>query len=183
MAKQKRSQKVVTSVIIGLMACIVIALASLMVMFALPTESNYASSQATAQVLEQLQPIPPPFIRVNQECRDGALHCFWIVPDIIADADDLTGDMYRQSDTLIIKVNGDIRQDLSPTLFGAHLYVDLDLSRFGAGLHLIEVQISDEDGRIYQHAWADRSAEGTVDAPPTLAVPPTYATTIPDESD
>ncbi|MEO1290052.1 MAG: hypothetical protein AAFV93_20045, partial [Chloroflexota bacterium] len=167
----------------GIMACVVIAMGSLLVMFALPTESNYATSQATAQYLEQNTIVSPAFIRVNQDCRDGAEHCFWIVPEIIADADDLYGDMYRQSETLVIMIDGDITQALSPVLFGANLYVDLELNRFGAGLHLIEVQISDEDGRIYRHMWAERSETGVIEAPATLAVPPTYATAIPDEND
>lgn len=176
MTKRKRSEKFATYLVTGVFACILIALGSLLITMTLPAQANYdTQSLATAQHLEQHPAQVPAFIRVNENCESETLQCFWIVPY------DINGQSINPQDyqSLTIRINGHIQTDSLPTLIDSALYVDLDLAEFGSGLHLIDINIQDNNGLIHQHTWSVRIDVGETAPPPTLAVPPTYSTAIP----
>lgn len=180
MQKQKRSQKIVTYIISGIFTCILIALGSLLLAIVLPSQADYdAESQATAQYLEQYPAFSPAFIRVNDTCDSVDEHCFWILPDTIIGQVDNPSAMSQRGMSLILRINGRVQPNFRPILIDSSLYGALNLAEFGSGLHLIDIQIEDKDGRIHQHTWSARIDVGEVAPPPTLAVPPTYSTAIP----
>jgi|GEM_PF-6926402 len=180
MKKQKRSQKFVTYIVIGIFTCLLIAIASLLIAMVLPSESSYReTSQATAQFLEQYPAAQPSFIRVDENCNERSEHCFWIMADLLPGSTD-ANHVVRVARSLVVTIDGQFQADYRPVQVESYLYGDVALEAFGSGLHLIEVQIQDEDGRIYTHAWTVRTEDGDVSAPPTLAVPPTYSTAVPD---
>lgn len=169
MKKQKRSQIFLTYIIIGILTCILIGIGSLLLIVALPSESDYDKlSEATAQFLEQYPAQAPDFIRINEDCLDGVDYCFRVIRE------DTT------ENQIILKIDGQIQDDFRPIPMNTGLYGALNLENFTSGLHLIEIQIQDNDGHIVQHSWTIRIESENVSAPPTLAVPPTYVTAIPD---
>lgn len=181
MKKQKRAQKFVTYIIAGIFTCLLIALGTLLLAMVLPSQANYeAESLATAQFLEQYPIQSPSFIRVNDNCYTDTLHCFWLVPDFLIGQTSNPQEMSQRGTSLIVRINGAIQANFRPTLVDSYLYGDLNLADFGSGLHLIDIQIQDKDGRIHQHTWSERIDVGEVAPPPTLAVPPTYSTSVPD---
>lgn len=172
MKKQKRSQNFLTYIIIGIFTCVLIGIGSLLLIIALPSESDYDNlSEATAQFLEQYPAQSPDFIRINEDCLDGVDYCFRIIRE------DTT------SNQLILKIDGQVQDDFNPIPMNTGFYGVLNLEDFASGLHLIELQIQDNDGRIVQHAWTIRIESDSISPPATLAVPPTYVTAIPDEDE
>lgn len=172
MKKQKRSQKFLSYIIIGIFTCVLIGLGSLLLIVALPSESDYDNlSEATAQFLEQYPAQAPDFIRIDEDCLDEGEHCFRIIREDTTD------------NQLILKIDGQIQDDFILIPINTGLYGALNLEDFSSGLHLIEIQIQDDNGRIIQHAWTIRKVSESISAPPTLAVPPTYVTAIPNSDE
>ena len=172
MKKQKRGAKFLSYIIIGIFTCLLIGIGSFILVFALPSESDYRErSEATAQFLEQYPAQIPDFIRINQDCIDGADHCFRVLLEDTANTQ------------FLVKIDGQVQEDFHLTAINTGVYADLNFDEFAPGLHLIELQIQDANGRILQHAWTVRTASDSLSPPPTLAVPPTYVTAIPDEDE
>ena len=172
MKKQKRGAKFLSTILIGIFTCLLIGIASFLLVFALPSESDYRErSAATAQFLEQYPAQAPDFLHINEPCIDGDTHCFRVIRED------------TRNNQSVLKIDGQIQADFSLFPMNTGFYGELQLDDFASGLHLIELEIQDTDGRIVQHAWTVRTESDSLSPPPTLAVPPTYVTAIPAEDD
>ena len=172
MEKQKRGAKFGTYIIIGIFTCLLIGIGSFLLVFALPSESDYRErSEATAQFLEQYPAQAPDFLHINRDCLDGVEHCFRVI------VEDTTNTSFT------LKIDGQVQDDFAPMPMNTGFYGALNLEDFAPGLHLVELQIQDSNGRILQHAWTVRTESDSLSPPPTLAVPPTYVTAIPDDDE
>ncbi|MEL6406312.1 MAG: hypothetical protein AAFR81_18225 [Chloroflexota bacterium] len=177
-SKRKRESTKHLRMVIGMLASTLLAIAMLLLSRAMPTHSDYdTDALATAQWLANAPQADPAFLQVHtdEHCASGDTHCFYILPDAIAPT------IAREDITFTLRIDGHLTTDIHPELTDDNrLYTALPTDSLSAGLHLVEIDIRTANSNTYRHTWAINHHTGEVSAPPTLAVPPTYVTAVPD---
>lgn len=176
MTKHKRTGDNTFYPMISLITIILIASGFLLLAFALPSNNDYSySTLVTAQYLEKHPPSIPDYVRFDQDCETGFEHCIRIIRD------DFPGPLTTISNNgqFRLLINGEDQSIANIALINEDIHLSYELIVTNRALHLIELEMTDDNGVGYRFARAIRT-ELDSDAPPAIvAIPPTFATTAP----